>query len=423
MTENVFDFYLKQITNLLNKKKFDKGLELCKEMKARLMANPPVDPVMLGWQRFYQFINLVQLEKDSEALNLFLSNEEQPFSLDLNQITYMTSISSELACNLKNVKQTLKLSRLSWALAFRDPELIARIQKAQNACIYFERLKQNQLNFGFARFLTGFGKSNDIPILYVQGLECLLANFRQSKSNILQAILVDSLPTLAGFFDSPPDNLERTRVSDLIEAIGQSRRTVTVSGLYEKALKYLLDDKLSEFLNLIEATPDLVFEVDAEGSTLLMEAIRYGNEKAVDLLLNRNADVHTIEDIQSSTPLLMAVNLGHLNIARKLLDFGADPEIKGLFGQTPLIRSVIEGHHDLLALLLEYGAITDRTDESGNTAIMHAVEDAQIEMVKSLIFAGADTTIKNAAGLTLIEIAEKMGHNSLAEVLKEFKAW
>ncbi|MFZ5950843.1 MAG: ankyrin repeat domain-containing protein [Candidatus Rifleibacteriota bacterium] len=419
MSENVFEFYLKQIGNLLQKKKYDTALELCREMKTRLLASPPVDPVMLGWQRFYQFIILVQLHQDSDALNHFFSNEEHPYSLDLNQIIYMTSVAAELACNLENVKHTLKLARLSWALSFRDHELITRIQKAQNACIYFERLKQNRLNFGFARFLTGFGKSNDIPVLYLQGLECLLANFKQSHSRIINALLIDSLDTLNKYYEAPPENLDRARVLEIIEAIKKHRRTYQHSGQYQKASGFLMQKQNIELKNLLKDFPELVFEYDEDANTLLFEAVRYNNEEAVDLLLELNADLHSIEDIQGATPLLLAANLGYTSIARRLLDYGADPEIKGLFGQTPLIRSVIEGHHDMLALMLEYGVIPDRRDDSGNTALMHAIEDGQIEMVKSLIFAGADTSIKNAADMSLIDIAEKMQNPEMIKLIGE----
>lgn len=422
MSENVFDFYLKQISSLLQKKKLDTAYQLCLEMKARLLATSPVDPFMLGWQRFYQFLVMVQLQLDAEALNLFLTNEEHPYSLDLKQISYMTSVAAELACNLENQKQTLKLARLSWALSFRDPEIIARIQKAQNACIYFERLKQNRLNFGFSRFLTGFGKGNDIPVLYIQGLECLLANYRQSQSRIILALLRDSLETLREYYANPPEHLEKARILELIEAIGEQHRTFPVSGFYDKATGFVIENRMAELLGLLKEFPALAFEFDENGATLLFEAIRYGNENAVDILLQHQADIHSIEEIQGSTPLLMAVNLGHLSIARTLLEAGADPEVKGLFGQTPLIRSVIEGHHDILALLLEFGVITDRRDDSGNAAIMHAVEDNQIEMVKSLIFAGADTTMKNAAEMSLEEIAKNMQHLELADFLRQIKA-
>jgi hypothetical protein len=421
MTENVFEFYLNQISSLFNNKKYAKGLELCKEMKARLLANPPVDPTMLGWQRFFHFTNLVQLGQDEEALNLFLTNEEYPFSLDFSQITFMTSVASELACNLGNVKQVLKLTRLSWTLSFKDKELITRIQKAQNACIYFERLKQNRLNFGYARFLTGFGKSNDIPVLYIQGLECILANFRQSQSKILLSILLDSLPTLGEYINSPPEKLDAKRIRDLIEAISKNTRQYEVSGLYSKARNFVSENKIAELLNLLTEFPDLVFEEDENGQTLLFEAVKKNDEKTTEVLLNRNADVHAIENIQESTPLMMAVNLGHIDIARMLLDAGADPEIKGIFGQTPLVRAVIEGHHDMLGLLLEYGVLPDRRDESGNTALMHAIEDSHFEMVKCLIYAGADTSLKNNAGMTLLQIAENSGSHEIINFLKQIK--
>ena len=419
MGENVFEVYLKQIGNLLQKQKYDTALELSKEMKSRLLANSTVDPIMLGWQRFYQFISLVQLHQDQEALSLFQSNEDYPFSLDINQLTYMTSVAAELACNLNEINQTLKLARLSWALSFRDQEIVTRIQKAQNACIYFERLKQNRLNFGFARFLTGFGKSNDIPVLYIQGLECLLANFKNSLSRVIQAILNDSLENLGEYLEIPPENIEKARIIELIEAIKENRKSYQISGQILKATGFLIENQLDELKRLVQDFPDLVFENDEDGISLLFKAVQENNEAAVEFLLNQGADVHAVEDIQGSTPLLMAVNLGHAPITRLLLHAGADPEIKGVFGQTPLIRSVIEGHHDLLALLLEYGVITDRRDDSGNSALMHAIEDNQIEMAKSLIFAGADTSLKNSSGMTLLQIAQSMNHLELVHFLQQ----
>jgi ankyrin repeat protein len=299
--------------------------------------------------------------------------------------------------------------------------LITRIQKAQNACIYFERLKQNRLNFGYARFLTGFGKSNDIPVLYIQGLECILANFRQSQSKILLSILLDSLPTLGEYINSPPEKLDAKRIRDLIEAISKNTRQYEVSGLYSKARNFVSENKIAELLNLLTEFPDLVFEEDENGQTLLFEAVKKNDEKTTEVLLNRNADVHAIENIQESTPLMMAVNLGHIDIARMLLDAGADPEIKGIFGQTPLVRAVIEGHHDMLGLLLEYGVLPDRRDESGNTALMHAIEDSHFEMVKCLIYAGADTSLKNNAGMTLLQIAENSGSHEIINFLKQIK--
>lgn len=418
---NVFEYYVKQISQLLEQKNLSTALELSREMKARLLANPPVDPVFLGWQRFYQFICLVQMHSDKEALELFLQKEEHPFSLDRNQTSYMTSVAAELACATENAVLTLKLSRLAWTTAFHDPDIVARIQKAQNACIYFERLKRNRLNFGFARFLTGFGKSNNVPVLFVQGLECLLANFRQSASLSVAAILLNSLPELAGYLESLPDNLDRLRIVEIVDAINKIPGTLTFSGQFGRACNLLEENRMTELASLIKQHPQLVDENDEDGMTLLFKAIQRDNLHAIEVLLEKDSDLHRCEAAQGSSPLLLAVNIGNPAVVKILLESGADPEIKGVFGQTPIIRAVIEGHIDIVALLLEYGVLTDRRDDAGNTAIMYAIEDGEIEMVRSLIFSGADTTQKNQAAMTLLQIAESSDQPAIAKLLKQYR--
>jgi uncharacterized protein YaaQ len=330
----------------------------------------------------------------------------------------MTSVAAELACAEEDACLTLKLSRLAWTTSFHDSDVVARVQKAQNACIYFERLKRNRLNFGFGRFLTGFGKSNDIPVLYVQGLECLLSNYRQSASLTIAAILLNSLSELAGYLEKLPDNLDRLRLVELVDAINKIPGTITVSGHFDKAVKLLEENRLAELSALIKQYPQLVNENDDSGMTLLFKAIQQDSYPAVEMLIEKDSDLHRCESVQGSSPLLMAVNLGNAKIVKVLLDNGADPEIKGVFGATPLIRAVIEEHYDVLALLLEYGVLLDRRDDSGNTALMHAVEDGSIEAVKSLIAAGADTNLKNEAGMTLQEIAADSDESELVEFFK-----
>ena len=416
---NIFEFYLNQISAKLKDNNLNTALDLCREMRARLLAGPSIDPMMLGWQRFYEFTCLIKMNQDKEALDLFLSSEKQPFILDRNQTAYMTSVAAELACSSDNITLTIKLSRLAWTLSFRDPDIISRVQKAQNACIYCERLRQSRLNFGFARFLTGFGKSNDIPVLFIQGLECLLANYRQSGSLTVAAILLNSLGELAGYLESLPDNLDRLRIVELVDAINNIPGTINVSGYFGKAVKLLEDNRLPELTALIAQYPHLVNENDKDGLTLLFKAIQQNNLRALELLIEKDADLHRCEAVQGSSPLLMAVNLGQADMVKVLLESGSDPEIKGVFGQTPLIRSVTEGYFSVLALLLEYGSLLDRRDDTGNTALMHAVEDGQLEMVKALIFAGADTSLKNQASMNLLQLAESSDQPAVAKFLKQ----
>ena len=310
---------------------------------------------------------------------------------------------------------------MAWALSFKDKELVVRVQKAQNACIYFERLKQNRLNYGYARFLTGFGKSNDIPVLYIQGLECLLANYLQSASITIGELLRLSIPTLKEYLETGKEGLENQRIQELLDGINVIDTSIEPSGCFEKAREYVSENKLSELLQLLNEYPVLAKEVDANGFSLLMRAIQCASQGAVELLLSKGADHHHCESTQDSTALLLAVNLGHQEITRLLIENGSDIEVKGIFGQTPLIRSIIEQHYDVIALLLEFGAITDRKDNFGRTALMYAIEDEEIEIINSLLFAGADLAIKDENGKSCLELAEETGNKEVVEAIKQFQ--
>ena len=210
---------------------------------------------------------------------------------------------------------------MAWALSFKDKELVVRVQKAQNACIYFERLKQNRLNYGYARFLTGFGKSNDIPVLYIQGLECLLANYLQSASITIGELLRLSIPTLKEYLETVKRRIREPKNSGII---GWNKTLLIPALNHPVALKKLanmfLKINFQKLLQLLNEYPVLAKEVDANGFSLLMRAIQCASQGAVELLLSKGADHHHCESTQDSTALLLAVNLGHQEITRLLIE-------------------------------------------------------------------------------------------------------
>ena len=71
----------------------------------------------------------------------------------------------------------------------------------------------------------------------------------------------------------------------------------------------------------------------------------------------------------STTPLTHAIVQGQMEVARLLLDSGADPDLVGSDGVTPLMYAVVQGKLEVLRLLVERGAALDATHpESGCTA-------------------------------------------------------
>lgn len=84
---------------------------------------------------------------------------------------------------------------------------------------------------------------------------------------------------------------------------------------------------------------------------------------------------------------------------------------------TELMVCAAQGGVQRVKELIAYGADVDRTALNGSTALIYAVRNNQIESVKALLTAGADITIKTDKGDTALQIAQRFGHNEIADVL------
>eukprot|EP00026_Physarum_polycephalum_P000268 Phypoly_transcript_00268.p1 GENE.Phypoly_transcript_00268~~Phypoly_transcript_00268.p1 ORF type:complete len:1752 (+),score=258.40 Phypoly_transcript_00268:72-5258(+) len=76
---------------------------------------------------------------------------------------------------------------------------------------------------------------------------------------------------------------------------------------------------------------DVDFCDQTEMKTPLHYACIKGSETCVEYLLNQGATVD-VKDKSSETPLFLAVRNGHRDIAEKLLDYGANPEVSNVLG-------------------------------------------------------------------------------------------
>lgn len=419
--KQVFEVYIKQIGTLLGNQDYEKALALCGEMRSRLLAQEFVDPVIFGWQKYYTFIALIKLGRDVEAMNEFLCGEQHMFIYDYIQTSFMTSVAAEIACSKELPELTLKLCRLAWSTSFHDKEIVMRVQKAQNACIYFERLKQPRLNFSFARFLSGFGKANKIPVLYIQGLECLYSNYKQSHSLTIGAMLLNSIPDVTKLINEKNEDLTPERLTDYIKLVNEIPQKIVISHKYNDALELLRNNDLEKLEKLIAEFPSIVDESDECGMTLLMYAAEYGNRPATELLIKNNADLHRIETISGHTALMIASKQGHEFIIDTLVNNGADPEVKDKFGFTPILMSVTERKTNCLAALLEHGVLMDRRDDDDDTPLITAIRIKNIDAARMLIAAGADISVLDKNQKSIFDIAEASKNEEMIKMLEPLR--
>jgi len=120
---------------------------------------------------------------------------------------------------------------------------------------------------------------------------------------------------------------------------------------------------LPRIRELIHAAPDLLREIDSHGGLLTL-AVNHGQLESVRLLLDLGADADeriVLKEVEQPTPswgmpLWHAALAGHFNIAKLLLDRGADPNANVYASGWPLRNAWVNKHESVKELLLERGA-------------------------------------------------------------------
>jgi uncharacterized protein len=146
-----------------------------------------------------------------------------------------------------------------------------------------------------------------------------------------------------------------------------------------------------------------------------------GNTAAVRALLT--SDRASVDDRGPGgyTALHFAATFGQLEMARLLLGLGADPNAVSLNAarRTPLHSAVAARHRDTASLLLALGGSPNAVDHGGWTPLHTAACDGDEAIVDMLLIRGADPTRATDEGKTAIDLADENGHAALAGVLRK----
>ncbi len=136
-------------------------------------------------------------------------------------------------------------------------------------------------------------------------------------------------------------------------------------------------------------------------------AIEKGNEKIVEALLNKGADVN-LRDKSESTPLHLAIEKGNENIVNALLAAqGIDVNLRDKSEQTPLYLAAEKGKIGIVEAILAKGPNDiDLPDKLlGRTPLYVAADKSHHKIVRALLKAGADPLVKGRYNKNLAEMA------------------
>ncbi|HEY2905113.1 MAG TPA: ankyrin repeat domain-containing protein [Vicinamibacterales bacterium] len=170
------------------------------------------------------------------------------------------------------------------------------------------------------------------------------------------------------------------------------------------------------------------------GLTPLLFAVRQGYTDSVHALIAAGADVNQVSGGDKTSPLLMAIINGHFDLAKELLDKGANPRLAAENGATP-VYAVLNcqwapkalypqprayqqqqtSYLDLMKALLDKGVDVNArlkkkvwyqgysfdlsgVDEIGATPFWRAAYASDVDAMKLLIAHGADPNIRSMKG-------------------------
>lgn len=161
----------------------------------------------------------------------------------------------------------------------------------------------------------------------------------------------------------------------------------------------------------------------------LVYAITFKKEDVAKLLIEHGADVNACDHI-GRTVLQLAVLHGEYEIAALLIEHGADVNGKGnnRNSDTSLMSAPFAAI-GMAELLIENGADVNARNSYGSTPLLHAttfqsmfMKKGYIQLVELLLKHGAEVNVKDNYGHTPLKTAEENGYDEIAELLRQHGA-
>ena len=120
---------------------------------------------------------------------------------------------------------------------------------------------------------------------------------------------------------------------------------------------------------------------------------------------------------------MRAAAKGRADIARLLVERGANPNAATQKGHTALMFAAVDGHIDIARQLIEKGADVNAASENGLTVLMWAAMQGHTDIARLLIERGANVKAaipegKKFAGATALDVAKERGHTAFVEMLR-----
>lgn len=185
-----------------------------------------------------------------------------------------------------------------------------------------------------------------------------------------------------------------------------------------ETVKVLLANK--ENSDISYADPSILFR----GKSALMVAADQGYADIVLILCQKNKDMinQYSESISRRYPLQMAIDKGHHEAAKVLLDHGADINVKNQDGCTPFYCSVQNNDNKMVEILLANKNLDLNTlDDNGRTQLHVAASRGDMNVIKMLVKNHSKINVKDNQGKTPFHLLASSIYGEIEEGIEIMK--
>jgi ankyrin repeat protein len=145
--------------------------------------------------------------------------------------------------------------------------------------------------------------------------------------------------------------------------------------------------------------------------------MKEGDAAAVQRLLQRGADPN-VRAKDGATALHWAAHRNEIDAVRRLLRAGATPNVANVYGVTPLSLACLNGNATIVGALLDGGADANAPLPSGETPLMTAARTGNVAVVGALLAHGAKIDVQEKTkGQTALMWAAAENHEDVVETL------
>jgi ankyrin repeat protein len=146
------------------------------------------------------------------------------------------------------------------------------------------------------------------------------------------------------------------------------------------------EGRVKELESLLQQDPALVNKVDKYGLTPLHWACDHGQIDAVNLLIEKGADVNFVEKrLFLRQPIHFATLNGNINITKILIQNGADVKCKEYRGWQPIFGAAYGGYVKLMEELIAAGADMRATTSNKDTILHIAAQNQQKNVIQFIL--------------------------------------